>query len=769
MTKTAPKHRAEVEFEPEDAEEENRLRQERLRPTVYVLDKDVDDGEHDFDYAHTPRTAASAISAGHSSDLPSLIPADVDQDDHIGRGSGEPFISELTVLMELAPAPQPLVAPEPLLAAPEPLPVAEAPAPLVAEPEPFDMGVYSDETAIDLPSIERGDKTADIPATPIAFDSTPLGGAELDLKNAPPPSGAPIVFAVEPIVEAAAIAPDETRNASLPAPEIDDDPDRFDLSIDFAAFEEPELEPEPEPIQQVIDLDSPKNEVHVHHHYESAPAPSVASYSAPPLQTATATEFVAAEAESDYEQIITPKAERQVVNMGVAEDPLPEFSDSRSTPKPIEEPKVKDPLFVWAGKPLGSGPKSAKPSSAPASDTGSSRVVTQQAPARKSRQAQVEVKTPRLDASGQPIPGEFVDAQTWFEETMKRALDLGVSDLHIGVETEPNGQDILTARIRIDGQMQVMDTVYGMDARIILNKFKAAAELPGNSYIPEESIYEVEVNGEIRKARIALFRTARGGDALVLRLPPTGELRRLEDLEFAPINLALFHDLLKSSNRMILIAGPMGSGKTTTAHAALMEVATSTRTVWSVEDPVERDLPGLTQLEINEENGAGFEQLLPVLVRSDYDTLFLGEIRDKATAGAGVRQAKAGRQVISTIHANDNVTALLRLIELSQDGALSVMDAVLGVVSQRLVRKLNPNWDGVDEKTKYKGRVPVHEVLRVNDELTEAVMRDAPIAEIKAIAERSSESTFAGDAKRLIDAGITDRAEIDRVLYQSEH
>ena len=393
---------------------------------------------------------------------------------------------------------------------------------------------------------------------------------------------------------------------------------------------------------------------------------------------------------------------------------------------------VKEPMFVWHGKPHGAGPTTA------------------------AKDITVKKELPPIRR------GDPVDPQIWFDQVMQHALDAGASDLHLTLDGEV---DELTARLRIDGQMQLFDTIYGNDARIIMGKFKAAAELSsGGSFIPEESLYSVDVDGETRKARVALFRTNNGGDALVLRLPPTGPLRSLEDLEFAPDNLALFHRLLRAANRMVLIAGPMGSGKTTTAHAALKQVSTSERTIWSVEDPVERDLEGITQLEIDDANGAGFEALLPTLIRSDYDTLFLGEIRDKSTAAAAVRQAKAGRQVITTIHANNNVTALLRLIELAQDSPLSVMDAVLGVVSQRLVRRLNPDWDQVDPATKYRGRVPIHEVLLINDELTEAIMRDRPIREVKEIAIAASKSTFERDAQRLIDAGITDLPEVRRVL-----
>jgi type II secretory ATPase GspE/PulE/Tfp pilus assembly ATPase PilB-like protein len=249
-----------------------------------------------------------------------------------------------------------------------------------------------------------------------------------------------------------------------------------------------------------------------------------------------------------------------------------------------------------------------------------------------------------------------------------------------------------------------------------------------------------------------------------MRLPPQGPLRRLDELDFSPLNYALVTNLLAAANRMVLFAGPMGSGKTTSSHGALDYVDTGTRTVWTIEDPVERKIDGLIQLEVDEGNGAGFADLLPFLVRSDYDTLFLGEIRDKATAAAGVRQAKAGRQVITTIHANDNITALLRLIELAEDSPLSVMDSVRGVVSQRLVAKLNHSWDGRRAIDKYKGRVPIHEVLIVTDDLTEAVMSGAPLSQIKAIAMQNSQSTFRLDAERLISSGVTDEEEIRRVL-----
>ncbi|MET4143726.1 ATPase, T2SS/T4P/T4SS family [Arthrobacter sp. UYCo732] len=354
------------------------------------------------------------------------------------------------------------------------------------------------------------------------------------------------------------------------------------------------------------------------------------------------------------------------------------------------------------------------------------------------------------------------DKDTWLEEIIQECMRMGASDLLLNHDDR---RLILTASARVDGRMRPVRRVEGVKSRIIIGKFKAESNLStGGRFAPEETIYMVDVHGDKRKARVAAFRTADSGDAIVMRLPPTGPLRRLDELDFSPLNLQLFYDLLAAANRMIIIAGPMGSGKTTTAHGALDHVATATRTVWTVEDPVERTLPGLIQLEVDEANGAGFDTLLPALVRSDYDTLFLGEIRDQATAAAGVRQAKAGRQVITTIHANNNVTALLRLIDLAVDSPLSVMDSVKGVVSQRLIGKLNPDWDGRSQLTKYKGRVPIHEVLTITDELTEAIMTNQPLSKLRQLAETNSMSTFAADVERLVLKGITDEEEARRVI-----
>lgn len=615
---------------------------------------------------------------------------------------------------------------------------------LVTEPETPALPEFLSDVALDTAAVEAeaepelDESTAEASKPAFSFDDILIGS--IDDPVSEPEAAAEIEPVIEPeIVEA---EPDDAVVA--------------ELVLDKGA----ELTPAQQ--QEVVHIH--------HHHYENAQPQAPQIIIAPP--PIVATEWPADMPVPTY-PATQPTPQRR------PQTPRAEYVDYRDdaeTERPVveehydhyaaeEEPKrrprrddspvkfqeqEKEPLFTFFGRPLGGGKKNSEPRG------GGQRAI--EGPRRPSNAAR---------ALAEGVTGaDDVDPQTWFDDIVAEAIDRDASDLHIRVEEDGTGYgDILSARVRVDGRMRHLQTVAGLDARVIINRFKTNASLSSDgSYVPEESTYEIPVGDEVRKARVALFRTSTGGDALVLRLPPAGALRTLDDLNFAPKNKALVHTLLHAANRMVMVAGPMGSGKTTTAHAALMSVTTPERSVWSLEDPVERDLPNVTQLELDERNGAGFDTVLPVLVRSDYDTLFLGEIRDPATAGAGVRQAKAGRQVITTIHANDNVGALYRLIELSGESPREVLDSVAGVISQRLVGRLNPDWDGQDPETRYRGRVPIHEVLRITPELIEAVMRDEPITKVQAIAAAASDSTFISDAQRLVNERVTDVDEVNRVL-----
>ncbi|MGP4994559.1 GspE/PulE family protein [Glutamicibacter ardleyensis] len=378
---------------------------------------------------------------------------------------------------------------------------------------------------------------------------------------------------------------------------------------------------------------------------------------------------------------------------------------------------------------------------------------------------------------------DFVDVEnpniaTWLYEILAEASELDASDVLI--EYRPETIEVVT-QVRIDGIMRRYYRVGQTHAMQALNSFKTRANLrSGANLLPQDSVLKMEVPSGLgtdedgnpltveRKARIQSFTTSDTGTAIAVRLPPRGKLKTIHQLGFTKDNKQGLIDLLEGTNKMVILAGPMGVGKSTTAYACLDYLNDGSRTIWSLEDPVERDIPGVIQLEAREEQGTGYAKMLPPLVRSDYNTLFLGELRDEITAGAAVRQSRAGRQVITTIHANDNVSAMIRLVELANDTPYSVLDSVQGVVSQRLVARLNTDWDGEDPFTKYKGRVPIHEIMVLTPDIVDALVGQESLATIRKLVVKNQPQNFWHNAESLIADGVTDLEEIERVLGKKE-
>ncbi len=379
---------------------------------------------------------------------------------------------------------------------------------------------------------------------------------------------------------------------------------------------------------------------------------------------------------------------------------------------------------------------------APAEDDPANRLVAEAAP--------VEARIP-LNAVG----ANLTVNEEWLNQVLRQLVALGISDVHL-LMSGARGE--LRIEGRRDGFLEEIRLLKGREATMVLNLVKSGSRIStGSNRVPGDGRYELEIDNYPYQLRAVVTPLFDGGEKVVLRLPQTGELKPLEHLGFTARNLDAVNNLLAIPGGMTLIAGPMGEGKTTTAHAALMRIGGTGRAVMSLEDPVERALPGVGQVEVNEDIGSGFAANMKYLVRSDFDTLFLGEIRDEATAASAVRISQAGRRVITTIHADDNVTALRKLIQMSEDSALSVLAAVRGVVSQRLVRRLGEGPDG------YLGRHPVHEVLTMSSAVKEALVRDESVEAIERAAAATS-TTFAENARALVAEGITDEREVRRVL-----
>lgn len=334
---------------------------------------------------------------------------------------------------------------------------------------------------------------------------------------------------------------------------------------------------------------------------------------------------------------------------------------------------------------------------------------------------------------------------------------VGVSDVHM---TRSGTEGTFAVEARVDGKMQPVHVYSGSEAQTICTLIKTEAKMTtGSNLVPEDGSYLLPINGYPYRARAVALPLFDGGERIVFRLPQTGPLRPLEEVGFTAENFAATTALLDIPGGMTLFAGPTGEGKSTTSLSSLEYLRRQDNgVVVTLEDPVERVLEGVTQMEVNEDvAGAGFGDMMRYLVRSDSNVLFIGEIRDAATATAAVEIAKSGRRVIATIHATDNISAFLRLIGMAEETPLSVLDSVNGIVSQRLVPRLVPGTD------RFAGRYPIHEVTANSDALTDALVSNTSRAEIRTAAEPTS-TTFKQNVDELVAAGITTLEEAKKVV-----
>jgi type II secretory ATPase GspE/PulE/Tfp pilus assembly ATPase PilB-like protein len=274
------------------------------------------------------------------------------------------------------------------------------------------------------------------------------------------------------------------------------------------------------------------------------------------------------------------------------------------------------------------------------------------------------------------------------------------------------------------------------------------------SFLPSDARQAVEL-------RVSVMPTTHGMRAAV-RLPAELVARAQSSLE----SLGLPDETLKGLTRfakadaagMILLTGPAGSGKTTTIHALLRHIADTSPglSIVALEDPVERDLPGVTQIEVSPFGELTYERALRSVLRQDPQVLMLGEIRDAATASLAAQVALSGHRLISTLHAATPGGAIARLVEMGVE-PYQLTSAIFGVVSQRLLRRRIA--DG------YRGRVPVAEFVPMDDAMRAAVLRKADAAELQRIAaRREGHVDLRTGAMRLVAVGVTDEAEVRRVL-----
>ena len=373
-------------------------------------------------------------------------------------------------------------------------------------------------------------------------------------------------------------------------------------------------------------------------------------------------------------------------------------------------------------------------------------------------------------------------------QLLRRAVLSGASDLH--VEPHENG---LRVRMRIDGFLQTVLDRADVPVRRIVSRLKVMAGLDiAETRLPQDGRISLRLGGRAIDTRVSSL-PGSYGERIVLRiLDRSTGLMPLDDLGLDATHIAVLERLSRLPNGIILATGPTGSGKTTTLYSLLKLANRDERNIVTVEDPVEYDLPGISQSQINAEIGMTFAAGLRATLRQDPDVILVGEIRDSETATVAAQAALTGHLVFSSLHANGSVGSVVRLRDLGVDDFL-IAATLRGVIAQRLLRRVCPDcrkarplapgeahlfeavvqsppdtvYDAVGcpacNGTGYAGRVGIFEIVEIGEALRAAIEAGAPELRLKALA-LAPEATLAGQGLRAVAEGRTTIAETLRVV-----
>jgi general secretion pathway protein E len=352
------------------------------------------------------------------------------------------------------------------------------------------------------------------------------------------------------------------------------------------------------------------------------------------------------------------------------------------------------------------------------------------------------------------------------QRLLERACEMGASDLHV----EPD-EDVVTVRARRDGVLVPMESLPVDIGPRSVGRLKALADLLAyRTDVPQEGRIAADRSGVGVEIRVATYPTL-FGERVALRFDaPETAAMRLDSLGLPSAALAGLRAAIERPDGVVLLTGPSGSGKTTTLYACLRHVAERLprRSIVTVEDPVERRIAGVTQTQVAPAAGLDFARALRSLLRQDPEVILVGEIRDRETAGIALEAGLTGHLVASTIHAGTAPQVFARLGDMGVEPFVATT-AVRGVLAQRLLRRrcdacagspACPKCDG----TGHRGRVLLAEWLEVTPAVRAAIQARADGDALAAAAKDGGFRTLRDEAAALVDAGVTTREEVDRVL-----
>ncbi|MGV8082748.1 MAG: GspE/PulE family protein [Coriobacteriia bacterium] len=373
---------------------------------------------------------------------------------------------------------------------------------------------------------------------------------------------------------------------------------------------------------------------------------------------------------------------------------------------------------------------------------------------------------------------------------LREAVLDNASDVHF--EPQENG---LRIRYRIDGVLQEVAMLPKSSQAGILSRVKVMADMDiTERRRPQDGRIALKMDDVPLDLRVATLPTPLG-EGIVIRVLNSGvAFHQLDDLGLSKFNRPVLERMLSRPYGAMLVAGPTGSGKSTTLYAALSHINQPTRKIVTVEDPIEYRMEGLTQVAVNHRIGLTFAAGLRTILRFDPDIVMIGEIRDAETASIAIRAALTGHLVLSSIHTNDAPSALTRLTDMGVESYVT-SSALLGSIAQRLVRVLCPHCKAPVEvsrdellaigfsedelwsvrpygpvgcehcrKTGYKGRQAIFEIMEMDDELTRLFLKNAPAEELRELAIEKGMRTLRRDALDKVIEGVTSLDEVARVV-----
>ena len=354
---------------------------------------------------------------------------------------------------------------------------------------------------------------------------------------------------------------------------------------------------------------------------------------------------------------------------------------------------------------------------------------------------------------------------------LTQAAKDGASDIHI----EPYERSS-SVRFRVDGTLrEVVQPNKALHAAMI-SRLKIMAELDiAEKRLPQDGRISLRIGGRAIDVRVSTLPSSHGERAVLRLLDKSESKFTLEGLGMDGEVLKAFAKLVQQPHGIVLVTGPTGSGKTTTLYASLGRVDTATTNVLTVEDPVEYELPGIGQTQVNPKIELTFAKALRAILRQDPDVIMIGEIRDFETAQIAIQASLTGHLVLATVHTNDAVSSVTRLIDMGVEPFL-LSSSLLGSLAQRLVRKLCPlcktqdaegRWHPVGcahcSHTGYKGRTGVYELMVADEQVRSLIHNRAAESQLLLAAQAAGLKSMREDGERLLSSGATSLEEIIRV------